>query len=169
VVALSGRTGPSAAGLALLQAGAADRVVGALAQLVATHRTPRPDYAAGPRAAAAGATAMIDTSDGLLRDAARIAERSGVLLDLDAAALTPPTDLVEAAHLLGEAGADDAVCWSWVLAGGEDHALLACFTEAAAVPSGFRVIGRVTPPERPDLVRVEGRPWRGAQGWRHWD
>src|SRR3954451_13631213 len=79
VVALSGVTGPSAAGLALLTAGIADRA----APLVRSHLAPQPSYAAGPDAARAGAHALIDTSDGLLRDAGRIAAASGVRIDLD--------------------------------------------------------------------------------------
>ena len=43
-----------------------------------TTARPTPDLAAGPAAAAAGATAMLDVSDGLLRDAGRIARASGV-------------------------------------------------------------------------------------------
>ena len=80
VVALAGRTGPSAAGLALLlatgsRAAAADLAPSASA-LVQAHLAPRPGYPAGPDAAGAGATALIDVSDGLLRDAGRVARGS---------------------------------------------------------------------------------------------
>ena len=63
VVAVAGVLGHSAAGLALLQAGR-----GEPAALLAAHRRPQPDYAAGPEAARLGATSMIDISDGLVQD-----------------------------------------------------------------------------------------------------
>jgi thiamine-monophosphate kinase len=166
VLALAGTTGRSAAGLALLaggRAGAPD----VAETLVADHLRPRPPYDAGPRAARAGATAMIDTSDGLLRDAGRIAAASGVRLDIDAAALTPGADLVAAGDLLS---ADPL---SWVLTGGEDHALLACFPPAATLPDGFVAIGAVLPlrdgsgATEDSSVLVDGRTWPGDPGWQH--
>jgi thiamine-monophosphate kinase len=164
-VALVGRTGRSAAGLALLAAGRAGN--GAAERLVADHLRPRPPYDAGPRAARAAATAMIDTSDGLLRDAGRLAAASGVRMDLDAAALTPDADLVAAADLLG---ADPL---SWVLTGGEDHALVACFPPAVTLPDGFVAIGAVLPPDdgsdatEDSTVLVDGRTRPGEGGWQH--
>lgn len=160
VVALAGVTGPSAAGLALLLAGAAADGDPA----VRAHLAPRPAYAAGPAAAAAGASALIDTSDGLLRDAGRLAAASGAVLDLDPDALAPGTDLVAAAARLG--AADPAArALEWTLAGGEDHALLACFPPSAALPEPFRPVGRVLPGD--PAVRVAGRPWAGPTGWYH--
>ena len=119
VVAAVGPLGHSAAGLALLTAGfpagpvpgsaagpvggavagaapgsAAGPVGGAVAGLIVAHLRPAPPYDAGPEAAALGATAMIDVSDGLLADLGHIAEASGVAIDvraadLDTAALEP--------------------------------------------------------------------------------
>ena len=43
---------------------------------------PTTPLAAGPRAAAGGATAMLDVSDGLLRDGSRLAAASGVRVAL---------------------------------------------------------------------------------------
>ncbi len=167
VVALAGRCGPSAAGLALLlasgtPAAAAGRTPAA-SGLVAAHLAPRPPYPAGPAAARAGATALIDTSDGLVRDAARVAHASGVVLDLDPAALAPPGDLVAAALALG----DPALAAAWVLTGGEDHALLGCFPPDAAVPAPFAVVGRVLATHDAPGVLVGGRPWSGPDGWHH--
>ncbi len=168
VLALAGRTGPSAAGLALLTAAGtragAEALTDAAAALVRAHVAPRPPYPAGPLAAAAGATALIDTSDGLLRDAARLAAASGVLLDLDPAALAPRADLVAAAQALGRPG--DAL--GWVLTGGEDHALLAAFPPDVAVPAPFAVVGRVRAAgaSGPGVV-VAGAPWAGPDGWHH--
>ena len=67
------------AGLRLLKADAVDR----LRVAVERQRRPAPPLAAGPEAAAAGATAMLDISDGLLRDGGRLARASRVVIDLD--------------------------------------------------------------------------------------
>jgi len=171
VVALAGTAGRSAAGLALLLAGhRADapepaEAAAVIVALIGDHLRPRPPYSAGPAAAGAGATAMIDTSDGLLRDAARVAAASAVVIDLDPGALRPDGDLAVAASLLGAEAMD------WVLAGGEDHALLACFSPGTALPAGFRRIGEVLP-ARPDrdragFVLVGGVPRSGEVGWSH--
>jgi thiamine-monophosphate kinase len=166
VVAVSGRLGLSAAGLALLMGHAvADGGASSLVRrLVEAHLAPRPPYGAGVEAAQAGAHALIDTSDGLLRDAARLAVESGVLIDLHPDALAPPEDLRRAADLLKRP--DDAR--SWVLTGGEDHAMLACFPPDAALPASFEVIGVVS--DRGDgaaRVTVGGLPWGDAGGWVH--
>lgn len=163
VVAVAGRLGPSAAGLALLMAGVAPPA--GTADLVEAHLAPRPPYEAGPEAARAGADAMIDTSDGLLRDAARLAVASGVRIDLDPAALAPPDDLCRAADLLGRP--EDAL--SWVLTGGEDHAMLACFPPSAVLPASYRAIGRVleVPADGAPGVLVGGAVHAGTPGWTH--
>jgi thiamine-monophosphate kinase len=175
LVAIAGSTGLSAAGLALLQAGWRDErglpgldpaAAAAAVRMVSAHRRPQPHYPAGPAAAAAGATAMIDTSDGLLRDAGRVARASGVRLDLDPQAVEPTADLVVVAAALGV----DPL--GWVLGGGEDHALLACFPaeldSTGALPAGFRVIGAVHPAGSDGpAVLVGGRAWTGDPGWQH--
>jgi thiamine-monophosphate kinase len=107
---------------------------------------------------------MIDTSDGLLRDAGRVAAASGVVLDLSTDLLAPPPGLVAAAQRLGEPG----LALRWVLTGGEDHALLGCFPPNAALPPSYRPIGRAVKPgdDGPGLL-VDGRPWIGTTGWQH--
>src|SRR3954470_19975849 len=134
VVALAGRLGWSACGLAVLRRGFTSPLA-----VVAAHRRPTPPYAAGPAAADAGATAMCDTSDGLLADAGHLAADSGVVLDLDRAALatfvTGPLPQVAAAL-----GGDPL---AWVLTGGEDHALVATFPSGAELPDGWTTIGSV--------------------------
>jgi len=166
VVAIAGNSGPAAAGWALLRSLSAAAVAAlepALADLVRHQRTPAPPYPAGVEAALAGASAMIDTSDGLVRDATRIAVASKVVLALDPSALRPSSDLLRAAEMLsgGFGQAQD-----WVLTGGEDHALLACFPPAAVVPASFRVIGEVRG-GAPGVWFGE-EPFRGEGGWRHW-
>ncbi|UZN01865.1 thiamine-phosphate kinase [Cellulomonas sp. S1-8] len=160
VVALAGRQGWSAAGLALLTADRGDVDPG----LVAAYRAPEPDLAAGPAAARAGATAMLDVSDGLLRDGRRLARASGVTLDLDDPAVAFAADL---ARLADAAGALDADARAWVLTGGEDHGLLATFPPDAPLPSPFRRVGTVTA-RTSDLVQVQGRPpGTTTTGWDH--
>src|SRR3954470_2637815 len=117
IVVLAGEVGRSAAGLALLEAGTTE------GEAVDAHRRPAPPYAAGPAAADAGATAMCDVSDGLLADAGHLADASGVVVEVDRAALTavaldPPGPLAQVGAALGV----DPL--AWVLTGGEDHALL---------------------------------------------
>lgn len=146
VLAVCGVLGAAGAGLRLLFDGAVDAAgepdAAPLAALAATfpdfleaQLRPSPPIAAGVAAALGGATAMLDVSDGLLLDAARIAAASGVALDLCSAALAPDAARIESA-VPGYAGAP------LVLAGGEDHALLATFP-SDALPDGFRAIGAV--------------------------
>ena len=137
VLAVSGPLGRSAAGLELLQEHGAQaearEPAGLVAELLTYHRRPLTDLSQGPRAAAAGATAMIDVSDGLVRDADRIARASGVVLDLDEEVVRDLAQRLEPA-----VGASARRC---VLAGGEEHELLATFPGSA--PSGWTVLGRV--------------------------
>lgn len=157
-VAVCGRLGWSAAGLSLLQAGNAGAQQGELAGLVRAHQRPRPDYPAGPLAAAAGATAMIDVSDGLVQDLGHVADASGVRIELETACLPVAPALLAAA---GALGAD----WRpWVLAGGEDHAFAATFGAEAELPDGWAVIGKVGPGEG---VLVDSAAWNAPGGWDH--
>lgn len=114
---------------------------------LAAQLRPSPPVALGVDAARAGATAMMDVSDGLLLDATRLADASGVTLDVD-----PGLD-------------DDA------LRGGEDHALLAAFPSGTKLPPGFRAIGR-TRARGEAPVTIAGAPVTGHLGWdphRDWD
>lgn len=154
VVAIAGRLGWAACGLAVLRRGFTSP-----AAAVAAHRRPEPPYAAGPAAAVAGATAMCDVSDGLLADAGHLAEASGVVIDLDRAALVR-TCLEPRGPLQQVAAALGADPMAWVLTGGEDHALLATFPTDAALPEGWTVIGAVA--DGPGEVRVSGEPAAAA-------
>lgn len=155
VVAVAGRLGHAAAGLALLSAGLAQP-----AELLAAHRRPAPPYEQGPAAARLGATAMLDVSDGLVQDLGHVAAASGVRIDIDSALLVVPEPLREAAAALaGRRQAADPL--AWILTGGEDHALAATFPTPPPAP--WRVVGRV----RAGLgVFVDGRPI-AAGGWDH--
>src|SRR3954447_16206162 len=94
VLALCGRQGWAAAGLAVLGRGFRSPRV-----LVEAYRRPEPPYDARPAAAKAGATSMIDVSDGLLAAAGHLAEASGVAIDVrtDAFEIAEPLQAVGAA------------------------------------------------------------------------
>ncbi len=158
VVAVAGTLGRAARGLALLfdrfrdPAGEPMAVdAGALRDherddLHAQLR-PLPPVALGPRAAEAGATALMDVSDGLVLDATRLADASGVTV-----AIRGVTDPHE-------------------LDGGEDHALLGTFPADVVLPEGFRAIG-VVEPRGLYPVTVDGRAHTGRGGWdpyQDWD
>lgn len=151
VVAVSGALEHAAAGLELLFGRAVDAAgrpdasrVDALRRAhpveLAAQLAPTPPLADGPAAARAGATAMLDVSDGLAIDARRIAGASGVRLDLDAAAVGSPL----------------------ALTGGEAHALLATFPARAVLPRSFRPIGRVL---EGSGLSVDGEPYDARGGW----
>jgi thiamine-monophosphate kinase len=172
LVAVAGPLGHAAAGLALLQAGLTSE------PLVSAQLRPAPPYDAGPEAATLGATAMIDVSDGLLADLGHIARASGVLIDLDSAALKPADRLRHAARTVAASHHrsdrtshvprpvdDDAL--TWVLTGGEDHALVAAFPPGARLPSRWTVIGTVRHPGGDAAVVLDGQPWHGPPGWDH--
>lgn len=154
VLAVAGELGRSAAGYWLWEANVAGpRGFDGLRR---RHLVPEPPYGQGVAAADAGAQAMTDVSDGLIADLGHLAVASQVTIELSTAALTADHQaLAPAAAALG------ADAWSWVLGGGEDHALVAAFP--GAVPTGWRVIGRVA--DGPGRVLVDGAPWQGEAGW----
>ncbi len=154
VLALAGRQGWAAGGLAVLGRGFRSPRV-----LVEAYRRPQPPYDAGPAAADAGATAMIDVSDGLLAEAGHLAAASGVAVDVRTDALEVPEPLHAVAAALG--GVDPV---SFMLSGGDDHALLATFPAGSALPEGWAAIGEVREGEG---VTVDGAPWTGETGWTH--
>ena len=163
VVAHAGVLGRSAAGLDLLSG---SEETTAYPDLVSAYLRPDPPIGSGARARLAGATAMLDVSDGMLRDGGRIARASGVVLDLDPLTLSSPRDLAA----LAEAGRVlDVDPVRWVLTGGEDHGLLATFPAGADLPPEFRVVGRVleATAERGPAVTVQGVVPDGDEGWDH--
>jgi len=111
---LTGEIGGAAAGLELLDnpRSEADSV------LVKRQLEPTPRLAAGRALARAGATAMIDLSDGLGADAGHLARASGVKLEIEAGSVP----LAPGAVALSEATGRDP--W-WLLSAGEDYELLA--------------------------------------------
>jgi thiamine-monophosphate kinase len=157
-VAVAGRLGYAAAGLAVL--GRGFRSPGSV---VAAYRRPEVPYLAGPQAAALAASAMCDVSDGLLRDAGTLAVASGARIVLDAAMFPIPDVLRD----VGSAMSVDPL--SWIFTGGDDHALLACFPPHVDLPAPWRMVGWV---EDGAGVAVAGLPEEGRElagsGFAHW-
>jgi thiamine-monophosphate kinase len=157
VVAMAGRQGWAAAGLAVLTRGFRSPRA-----LVEAYQRPQPPYAAGLAAAHAGATAMIDVSDGLLADVGHIAADSGVAVDIRRDAF----ELAEPMHAVGSALGVDPM--QFILGGGDDHAIVATFPPDTALPEGFRAIGSVTDPgDAGPVVTVDGASYDGPTGWKH--
>ena len=148
IVAVAGVLGEAAAALRLLFAEAVDssgRPDAALATALRPRTRPQlapsPPIGAGRVAALNGATAMLDLSDGLAIDSARLARASGLGIDFSRAGL----------------GADP----ERALGGGEDQSLLATFPPGSPLPAGFRAIGVCVPGEG---LTVDGVP-HDSVGW----
>jgi thiamine-monophosphate kinase len=152
VVAVAGRLGWAAAGLAVLGRGFRSPAV-----VVAAHRRPEPPYAAGPQAGRLGAHALVDVSDGLVADLGHVATASGVRVELARDAFAVPPQLRDVGAALGVDPYD------WILTGGEDHALAGCFAAATPLPAPWRVVGRVVAGEG---VAVDGADY-GRGGHDH--
>ena len=148
VVFVTGPLGASAAGLRLLRQRHAEGA------LVEAHARPRPRIAEGSAARRAGASAMIDLSDGLATDVRRLAQASGVGVVLSGLPVAPGARHHEA------------------LEGGEDYEL--CFTaaEPGLVHEVFSEAGLRAPVEIGRCVedrsvrQLDGEPLT-ALGWSH--
>lgn len=159
VVAIAGSLGDAGRGLALLfadgvddsgepDAARADALKRTHPELLDAQLRPRSPIALGAAAAVAGASAMLDVSDGLAIDAGRIARASNVGINFDSKALGEYPDAA--------------------LHGGEDHGLLAMFPAGTRLPDGFRKLGVVT--DAAGVVLVDGAPhvqdgWDPYRGW----
>ncbi|MEO0027639.1 MAG: hypothetical protein RL716_970 [Actinomycetota bacterium] len=156
IVAVAGTLGRAAAGLALLQSGNTD-AINSYDAVVNTQRRPNPPVAEGVAAAIAGATSMLDLSDGLAKDAARIAKASGVSIQIDRLQLQGFEAILEE-----PARAIEANEFDWVIGGGEDHSLLATFSPEAKLPRTFKPIGVVIPAgPAPVLLGLQPLPEHG--------
>lgn len=155
VIAVSGSLGAAKAGYEQLSRG--QRID---EETIGLFIRPRPRVGAGLEGALHGATAMMDLSDGIVRDAPRIARASELVLDIDSAAVPIHPGVIAVAEQLGNPG----LALEWALGGGEDHHMLATFPRELAVPDNWRVIGRVTE-GAPGLLIDGAKPQ--VAGWDH--
>jgi len=110
---------------------------------------PEPRNALVPGLAGLRPTALIDVSDGLVRDLGRLA-RSGCAPVVDAARLAPPPGFSRAA---AAAGAD---ALDLVLAGGEDYEL--AFTLSPRAAARLRARGEIAGVPAREIGRMEDAP-----------
>jgi len=153
VVAVSAPLGAAAAGyLQLVEGLRVDE------ETVGLFLRPQPRVGAGLEAALHGATALMDISDGLVRDAGRIARASEVGI----AIRSEDVPVHDGARFVAiEMRVDPR---PWALTGGEDHHMLAVFPREGAVPAGWTIVGETT--DAFAGVRVDGDVPE-AQGWDH--
>jgi thiamine-monophosphate kinase len=174
LIAVTGPLGRSAAGLAVLERGAAPAGVSAerVAEVTAAHLRPRPRVDEGAWLGAAdGVTAMMDVSDGVGIDLPRLLTESGAGARVDVDRL--PID--EATRAVAAALGVDALAWA--TGGGEDYELLlTCGAGvlprlerglAEACGARLTVIGEIV--AGPPLARwlAAGRPVSVARGFEH--
>jgi thiamine-monophosphate kinase len=141
---VTGPLGGSAAGLHALKEG-----LGGFDELVERHRRPPLRLQEGRRLARI-AHAMVDLSDGIAGDAARIAERSGCRIVLEAEQIPRAPRSEEVADLP-----------FWTM--GEDYELLAAVAPEDADELGLPVVGRCEEGAGVE-VRLGGRPL-DVSGW----
>jgi thiamine-monophosphate kinase len=168
-IGVTGTIGGAGAGLLLLE-----RKLGGLASeigetLIARQLRPRPRIEAGRALAAAGVHAMIDVSDGIASDSVRLAERSGVLVEVLLQRLPVEEGVAAVAE---QAGLDPL---ELAATGGEDYELLfaapdeaAETVEAAAEQAGAPItwIGRARSGTGVRLLGEDGTEY-SFRGWDH--
>ncbi|MGH6962122.1 MAG: thiamine-phosphate kinase, partial [Dongiaceae bacterium] len=171
-----GRGGDLGSGRGDVGAGTASQQDSLLARAIDAQRRPQPRLAEGRALSATGAVrAMIDLSDGLALDLARLCQASAVGVRLDADRL-PVDPSVHA--IAGAAAAEGKTALDVALYGGEDYELLfavapddvehvlARLAEATGTPA--TIIGAFEPASAGRTMTVDGsrRPLEPG-GWTH--
>lgn len=148
LVGVTGTLGGSGMGLELLRGGGPKLDAHVREALVRRHLRPEPQLKAGVALAAAGATAMIDVSDGLATDARHIAaaSRCGLRIEL---ARVPLADGVTDAEFAATAG--------------DDYELLFTAPAEISIPGVVTWIGEVVEGQGVELVGAT----KGLEGFRH--
>ena len=166
-VCVTGNLGGAAAGLMLLEhpelcQGLSERVRTAV---TARQLAPEPRLAAGRALAEAGATAMIDISDGLGAEAEHLAAASGMGIEVEVDRVPRGEGVAEVADA---AGRDP---YELMVSGGEDYELLCsipraalaeCTEAVAAAGTELHEIGRVEPGGTVRLRLPGGRSFPAA-------
>lgn len=166
LIGVTGSLGSSGAGRAVL-----DGRISGPDELATAHLRPPLRLSVGYALAQAGATAMLDISDGLATDAQRLAKASNVQLTVDAATLPIAAEVVGAAKALG---IDER---KFAATAGDDYELLFCIdrrkraaAETAAHECGVTWIGEVSdhePLEQQPSVHWINAPACAPQ-WQGW-
>jgi thiamine-monophosphate kinase len=122
-----------------------------LKRAVEIYKCPEPHYEQGIWAAQNGATAIMDISDGFIKDSSRLARSSGVSIELYGVAQS--TDLrVPLSYL----------CYT----GDEDHALLVTFPPRTSLNQEWKVVGRVVAAGPQAVI---GANLNMSGNWEIWD
>jgi thiamine-monophosphate kinase len=172
LLVVTGELGGAAAGRLLLERPELAEALadGTADQLRARQLNPAPRLRVGRALAAAGATAMIDLSDGLAGDARHVAEASGAALRIEAGSLPLAEGVAEVAAAAGRDPLELAA------SGGEDYELLAALPSERLGDASTRIgettettltaIGRVAAGEGLEL-RLPGGGLLESRGYDH--
>ncbi len=160
-VVVAGTLGRAACGLSLLMS-PDPTLAAAYPEWVAIQLRPQPPLQIGLELSRI-ATSMLDLSDGLSTDAARVAKASSVSLKLSSSALLGYEAVLELAAQSMTARGFQGNERDWVLHGGEDHSFLATVPPGMKLPIGCKVIGEVIGKSE-HAVFLDGKPLV-AKGW----